>query len=85
MKKVEEAAELLAGEIGHRVKNLLQILSALTQITLRSATTTADIARDLTHLLERPERYRLVDGEDASEARRNVSSKWVMAAHRLRI
>ena len=32
-KQAEEANELLAGEMSHRVKNLLQIATALTQIT----------------------------------------------------
>jgi PAS domain-containing protein len=35
-KQAEEASALLAGEMSHRVKNLLQIASALTQITSRS-------------------------------------------------
>ena len=38
-KQAEEASELLAGEMSHRVKNLLTIASALTQITSRSAET----------------------------------------------
>ena len=50
-KQAEEANELLAGEMSHRVKNLLTIASALTAITSRSATTTAEMARDLTHRL----------------------------------
>ena len=40
-KQAEEANELLAGEMSHRVKNLLQIATALTQITSRSAATKA--------------------------------------------
>jgi two-component sensor histidine kinase len=47
-KHAEEANELLAGEMSHRVKNLLAIASGLTMITSRSATTAADLARDLT-------------------------------------
>jgi len=50
-KQAEEASELLAGEMGHRVKNLLTIATALTQMTSRSATTTEDMARDLTSRL----------------------------------
>jgi two-component sensor histidine kinase len=50
-KQAEEANELLAGEMSHRVKNLLHIASALTEITSRSATTAADMARDLTRRL----------------------------------
>src|SRR3954467_7373746 len=38
-KQAEEANELLAGEMSHRVKNLLQIATSLTRITSRSATT----------------------------------------------
>jgi two-component sensor histidine kinase len=50
-KQAEEGHELLSGEMSHRVKNLLQIASGLTAITSRSATTTADMARQLTHRL----------------------------------
>lgn len=50
-KQAEEAHELLAGEMSHRVKNLLHVASALTEITSRSATTAEDMARDLTHRL----------------------------------
>ena len=47
-KQAEEGNELLAGEMSHRVKNLLAIASGLTAITSRSTTTTTDMARDLT-------------------------------------
>ena len=50
-KQAEESHELLAGEMGHRVKNLLSIASGLTAITSRSAKTTADMAQELTHRL----------------------------------
>ena len=50
-KQAEEGNELLAGEMSHRVKNLLAIASGLTAITSRSAATTADMARELTHRL----------------------------------
>jgi two-component sensor histidine kinase len=50
-KQAEEGHELLSGEMSHRVKNLLHIASGLTAITSRSATTTADMARQLTHRL----------------------------------
>ncbi len=50
-KQAEEAHELLAGEMSHRVSNLLSIASALTTVTSRSATTTADMARELTSRL----------------------------------
>jgi two-component sensor histidine kinase len=47
-KQAEEANELLAGEMSHRVKNLLQIATSLTQITSRSAATKEQMAQDLT-------------------------------------
>lgn len=50
-KQAEEGNELLAGEMSHRVKNLLAIASGLTAITSRSAKTTADMAKELTHRL----------------------------------
>jgi two-component sensor histidine kinase len=50
-KQAEEGNELLAGEMSHRVKNLLAIASGLTAITSRSATTTVDMARELTNRL----------------------------------
>jgi two-component sensor histidine kinase len=50
-KQAEEGHELLAGEMSHRVKNLLAIASGLTAITSRSAKTTADMAQELTHRL----------------------------------
>lgn len=50
-KEAEEARELLADEMSHRVKNLLSIASGLTAIAARSAATTAEMARDLTKRL----------------------------------
>ncbi len=50
-KQAEEGHELLAGEMSHRVKNLLAIASGLTAITSRSAKTTADMAQELIHRL----------------------------------
>ncbi len=47
-KQAEEAHELLAGEMSHRVKNLLTIAAGLTAITSRSAKTAQEMARDLT-------------------------------------
>lgn len=47
-KQAEEANELLAGEMSHRVKNLLTIASALTAMTSRATDTTTDMARELT-------------------------------------
>jgi two-component sensor histidine kinase len=50
-KHAEEGHELLAGEMSHRVKNLLAIASGLTMITSRSAASTEDMARELTQRL----------------------------------
>ena len=47
-KQAEEGRELLAGEMSHRVKNLLAIASGLTAITSRSTTTVAEMASELT-------------------------------------
>src|SRR6202022_4161399 len=45
--QAEEANELLAGEMSHRGKNLLNIATALTQMTSRSAATKEDMAHAL--------------------------------------
>ena len=50
-KEADEARELLAGELSHRVKNLFALASSLTAIAFRSATTTTEMARDLTQRL----------------------------------
>jgi two-component sensor histidine kinase len=50
-KQAEEGNELLAGEMSHRVKNLLAIASGLTAITSRATKTTEDMARQLTQRL----------------------------------
>src|SRR4051812_3064587 len=50
-KQAEEASELLAGEMSHRVKNVLAVASGLTAITSRSTANTADMARELTQRL----------------------------------
>ena len=50
-KQAEEAREMAAGEMSHRVKNLFSIASALTTIAARSTATTAEMARDLTQRL----------------------------------
>ena len=50
-KQAEEGHELLAGEMSHRVKNLLAIAAGLAQITSRSTATTEDMARELTQRL----------------------------------
>lgn len=50
-KQAEEGSELLAGEMSHRVKNLLSIASGLTQLTGRSASSVMDMTRELTERL----------------------------------
>jgi len=50
-KQAEEANELLAGEMSHRVKNLLNIATALTRITSRSTATKEEMAQALTDRL----------------------------------
>ncbi|WP_240500151.1 sensor histidine kinase [Sphingomonas montana] len=50
-KQAEEGNELLAGEMSHRVKNLLAIATGLTAITSRTAASTADMAQELTERL----------------------------------
>lgn len=47
-KQAEEGHELLAGEMSHRVKNLLAIATALTNLTSRSTTTAPEMAKELT-------------------------------------
>lgn len=50
-KQAEEGHELLAGEMSHRVKNLLAIASGLTAITSRSTTSAVEMAKELTERL----------------------------------
>lgn len=50
-KQAEEGHELLAGEMSHRVKNLLAIAAGLTHITSRSTTSSAEMAGELTQRL----------------------------------
>lgn len=47
-KQAEEGHELLAGEMSHRVKNLLAIALALTNISSRTTTTAGEMAAELT-------------------------------------
>ncbi|GLK74487.1 PAS domain-containing protein [Ancylobacter dichloromethanicus] len=47
-KQAEEGHELLAGEMSHRVKNLLAIAAGLTQLSARSSTTAKEMATELT-------------------------------------
>jgi len=49
--QAEEGPELLAGEMSHRVKNLLAIATGLTQISSRSSKSAPEMAKDLTHRL----------------------------------
>lgn len=50
-KQAEEGNELLAGEMSHRVKNLLSIATGLTQLTGRSASSAEQMTRVLTDRL----------------------------------
>src|SRR3954465_10893309 len=50
-KQAEEGSELLAGEMSHRVKNLLTIAAGLTQLTGRSAQSVAAMTGELTQRL----------------------------------
>lgn len=50
-KQAEEGHELLAGEMSHRVKNLLAIATGLTRMTSRSAKTIEEMAGELTERL----------------------------------
>lgn len=50
-KQAEEGNELLAGEMSHRVKNLLAIATSLTTLTSRSSKNLEEMTRDLTRRL----------------------------------
>ena len=50
-KQAEEGSELLAGEMSHRVKNLLSIAAGLTQLTGRSASSVVEMTKALTERL----------------------------------
>ena len=50
-KQAEESNELLAGEMSHRVKNLLTIASVLARITSRSSSDVEDMASQLVNRL----------------------------------
>ena len=50
-KQAEEGHELLAGEMSHRVKNLLAIATGLTKITSRTSQSVEDMTLQLTHRL----------------------------------
>ena len=50
-KQAEEGSELLAGEMSHRVKNLLSIAAGLTELTGRSASSVVQMTGELTKRL----------------------------------
>lgn len=50
-KQAEEGHELLAGEMSHRVKNLLAIATGLTRITSRSSSSIEDMTKQLINRL----------------------------------
>lgn len=50
-KQAEEGHELLAGEMSHRVKNLLAIAAGLTHLTSRSSASPTEMAKTLTERL----------------------------------
>jgi two-component sensor histidine kinase len=50
-KQAEEGHELLAGEMSHRVKNLLAIAAGLTKLTSRSSATVEEMTKELTERL----------------------------------
>lgn len=50
-KQAEEGSELLAGEMSHRVKNLLSIATGLTELTGRSASSVVQMTGELTERL----------------------------------
>ncbi|AUC11332.1 hypothetical protein BLX90_13300 [Rhizobium sp. Y9] len=50
-KQAEEGHELLAGEMSHRVKNILALTSGLTNITSRTTETKEEMAKQLTRRL----------------------------------
>jgi two-component sensor histidine kinase len=50
-KQAEEGSELLAGEMSHRVKNLLAIAGGLTHLTSRTTESVEDMSRQLTQRL----------------------------------
>ena len=71
-KQAEEGSELLAGEMSHRVKNLLAIATGLTQLTGRSALSveamTAELTSRLTSLGRAHDLVRPLPGEQGKAA-----------------
>ena len=51
-KLAEEARELLAGEMQHRIKNLFSVASALTNMALRSSSSMDEMAHDIQNRLK---------------------------------
>lgn len=50
-KQAEESSELVAGEMSHRVKNLLSVASALARMTSRNSSSIEDMTKQLTQRL----------------------------------
>lgn len=50
-KQAEESSELLAGEMSHRVKNLLSVATCLARMTSRSSSSIEDMTKQLTQRL----------------------------------
>ena len=69
-KLAEEAREMLANEMAHRVKNLFAIAAALTGFRRGSTATTAEMARDLTERLARARAVRTTSSVPFSASRR---------------
>lgn len=71
-KQAEEGHELLAGEMSHRVKNLLAVAAGLTQITSRSASSikgmSAELIDRLTALGRAHDLVRPLPGQDGKAA-----------------
>lgn len=71
-KQAEESHELLAGEMSHRVKNLLAIATSLTRITSRSSSSIADMTKQLMNRLTALDRahdlVRPLPGEEGKSA-----------------
>ena len=79
-KNAEESRELLAGEMSHRVKNLFAIASALTHIASRSATTTEEMARDITQRLHALGRAHELIRPSLSEQKKALNLSELLAA-----
>jgi hypothetical protein len=80
-KQAEEGNELLAGEMSHRVKNLLTIATALTAITSRSAISAPEMAKDLTHRLAALGRAHLALPPQGRLAPSRRRLRWSRARH----